>query len=152
MPITIQHASLEDVEALCKIERECFNQEAFSREQIAYFLKASNAINLTAKVDDETVGFITGLIEQYDKSWVGHIYTIDVAPKYRRIGIGLKLLEKIEKVFIKKGAKTCFLEVRISNLAARRLYRKHGYIELGKLNNYYARGIHGIQLKKNLKI
>ncbi len=151
MSITVQHASLKDLETLCKIEKECFTQEAFSKEQIAYFLKASNAVSLVAQVDGEIAGFITGLIEQQRKTTIGHIYTIDVAPKYRRIGVGLKLLEEMEKCFAKKGAEACFLEVRINNLAARKLYQKHGYMELGKLNNYYARGIHGIRLKKKLK-
>jgi len=151
LPITVQHASLKDLETLYKIEKRCFTHEAFSKEQIAHFLKASNAVSLMAQVDSETVGFITGLIEQYGKTRIGHIYTIDVVSKYRRTGVGLKLLEEIEKNFMKKGAEACFLEVRINNLAARKLYQKHGYIELGKLKNYYARGIHGIQLKKKLK-
>jgi len=151
LSITVQHASQKDLETLYKIERECFTHEAFSKEQIAHFLKASNAVSLMARVDGETVGFITGLIEQHGKTMIGHIYTIDVASRYRRIGVGLKLLEEMEKDFIKKGAEACFLEVRFNNLVARKLYRKHGYIELGKLNNYYARGIHGIQLKKKLK-
>ncbi|MFQ6087118.1 MAG: GNAT family N-acetyltransferase [Candidatus Bathyarchaeia archaeon] len=151
MPITIRHASLKDLETLHKIEKECFTHEAFSKEQIAYFLKASDSVSLVAQVDGETAGFITGLIEQHGKSRIGHIYTIDVASRYRRIGVGLKLLEEIEKDFIKKGVEACFLEVRFNNLAARKLYQKHGYIEIGKLNNYYARGIHGIRLKKELK-
>lgn len=151
LSITVQHASLNDLETLYKIEKGCFTHEAFSKEQIAYFLKAPNAVSLVAQVDGETAGFILGLIEQYRKSLGGHIYTIDVASKYRRMGVGLKLLEEIEKDFIKKGAEACLLEVRINNQAARKLYQKHGYIELGKLNNYYARAIHGIRLEKKLK-
>jgi len=151
LSITIKHASLKDLETLYKIEKECFTHEAFSKEQIAYFLKASNAINLVALVDGETAGFIIGLIKPHGNSLVGHIYTIDVAPKHRRRGIGLKLLKEIEKNLIKRGAEACFLEVRINNLAARKLYQKHGYTEIGRLNNYYARGIHGIRLEKKLK-
>ncbi len=151
MSITVQHASLKDLEALYKIEKECFTHEAFSKGQIAHFLRATNAVNLVAQVNGEIAGFILGLIEQHEKTRIGHVYTIDVTSKHRRIGVGLKLLEEIEKGFIKRGAEACFLEVRINNLAARKLYRKHGYIEHGKLNNYYARGIHGIRLKKSLK-
>jgi ribosomal-protein-alanine N-acetyltransferase len=104
-----------------------------------------------ARINGENAGFITGLIEQHGKSRIGHIYTIDVAPKYRRIGVGLRLLEEIERDFTEAGVKTCFLEVRFNNLAARKLYQKHGYKELGKLENYYARGVHGIRLKKKLR-
>jgi ribosomal-protein-alanine N-acetyltransferase len=151
LSIIVRNASLKDLERLYKIERECFAHEAFSKEQITYFLKAPNAINLIAQINGETAGFITGLIEQHGNLTIGHIYTIDVAPKYRRMGVGLKLLKEIEKDFIKKGAEACFLEVRINNLAARKLYQKQGYTELEKLSNYYAKGIHGIRLKKKLK-
>lgn len=151
LPIIVLHADLKDLETLYKIEKECFSNEAFSKQQIAYFLKTSNAVSLVAQVDGKTAGFITGLIEQHGKSRIAHIYTVDVVPKYRRIGVGLKLLEEIEKDFTEKGAEACFLEVRFNNLAARKLYQKHGYIEIGKLNNYYARGIHGIRLEKKLK-
>lgn len=151
MRIIVEPPSFEDLESLCKIEKECFSHEAFSREQIAYFLEASNAVSLVAKVDGEIVGFIMGLIEDWGGSRIGHIYTVDVTPNYRRMGIGLRLLEEIERIFLEKGADTCFLEVRTNNIAARRLYQKQGYTELGKLNNYYAKGIHGIRLRKKLK-
>jgi ribosomal-protein-alanine N-acetyltransferase len=151
LPIAVQHASLEDLEALYEIEKGCFTEEAFSKEQIANFLKAPDAINLMAQVNSKTAGFILGLIEHHGKSYVGHVYTIDVASKYRRMGVGLKLIEAIEEDFQKRGAEACFLEVRFNNLAARELYRKNGYTEIGKLNNYYARGTHGIRLKKKLK-
>jgi ribosomal-protein-alanine N-acetyltransferase len=151
LQITVKRASLKDLESLCKIEKECFSHEAFSRKQIAYFLEASNAVSLVAKVGGEITGFIIGLIEHWCGSRIGHIYTVDVALNYRRMGVGLRLLEEIEKIFMEKGVETCFLEVRTDNIAARRLYQKQGYTELGKLNNYYAKGIHGIRLKKKLK-
>jgi len=151
LSIIVQRASIEDLEKLYRIERECFTHEAFTREQIAYFLKAPNAISLVAQACGETAGFIVGLIEQYENTRVGHIYTIDVAPKYRRRGIGLRLLKEIELNFMKRGAEACLLEVRFNNLAARKLYEKQGYKELEKLNNYYSKGIHGIRLKKELK-
>lgn len=151
LPIAVQNASLEDLEALYEIEKGCFTEEAFSKEQISHFLKASDAVNLVAQVNGKVAGFILGLIEHHRKSCVGHVYTIDVASRYRRMGVGLKLLEAIEEDFRKRGAEACFLEVRFNNLAARELYRKNGYTELVMLDNYYARGNHGILLKKKLK-
>jgi len=142
---------LKDLETLCRIEEECFTRETFSKEQIAFFLRSLNAVSLEAQVGGETVGFVLGLIEQSGKLLVGHIYTLDVVPKYRRIGVGIRLLEEIERDFIRKDVEACVLEVRINNLAARKLYRKQGYTELGKLDNYYARGVHGIRLEKKLR-
>ena len=79
MPIAVRHASLEDLEALYEIEKGCFAEEAFSKEQIAHILKAADAVNLVAQVNGKIAGFILGLIERRKESCVGHVYTIDVA-------------------------------------------------------------------------
>ncbi|MCW3977490.1 MAG: GNAT family N-acetyltransferase [Candidatus Bathyarchaeota archaeon] len=151
LSITIRQACLNDLETLCKIEEECFTREPFSEEQIAFFLGSSKAVSLKAQVDGEIAGFVLGLIERSGNLLVGHIYTLDVAPRYRRIGIGVRLLEEVENSFRREDAEACVLEVRVSNLVARKLYRKQGYIEHRKLDNFYAKGIHGIQLEKKLK-
>jgi len=151
MPLKIETATLKDLDALHKIESECFGVEAFAREHLAYLLELPDAVNLTVKKDHKIVGFIMGLIETYGQVRVGHIYTIDVAIKHRRSGIGLKLLEELEHVLLEKGAKAVYLEVRADNLAAIELYRKKGYIELQPLENYYSKGAHGLRMKKEFK-
>ncbi len=152
MSVTIQQAKAEDLEMLYGIEKECFTTEAFTKEQIAYLLQDPNAVSLVAQINGENAGFIIGLTYSCNKVRIGHIYTIDVAVKHRRRGIGLRLLKKLEKIFAEKGVETCYLEVRIDNVAARELYRKQGYIETGRLKGYYPMGTHGIRLKKKLEI
>lgn len=152
MPINIQQATVDDLETLYKIERECFTIEAFTKTEIAYLLEAPNAVSLIARVDDKIVGFTIGLIHGYDKIRTGHVYTIDVATKHRRRGVGLRLLKELEQIFIKRGVKICYLEARLDNVAARELYRKHGYAEAGRLRDYYSRGTHGIRLAKKLSL
>jgi len=151
MPIKIEKATLKDLDELQNIENECFNKEAFTREQLTYLLEAPNAISLTAKTNQKIIGFIIGLIKSYDKVRVGHIYTIDVALKHRRTGIGLKLLEGLEQKFQEKGVKKVYLEVRADNKAALELYHRKGYVELQPLENYYSKGTHGFRMKKELK-
>ena len=92
------------------------------------------------------VGFTVGMV----CGGVGHVCTIDVAADYRRRGIGIKLLRELERQFEKLGVKVCFLEVRSDNVAARELYRKMGYEEVKELRDYYDKGVHGIQLLKQL--
>jgi ribosomal-protein-alanine N-acetyltransferase len=151
MPLKIEQAKLNDLDALYTIERECFTSEAFTKEHIAYLLESADAVNLVAKANHEIAGFIVGMIENYGRVTVGHVYTIDVALKYRRAGVGLRLLEELEHVFLERGVKTSYLEVRIDNKAARELYGKKGYTELEPLEHYYARGKHGLRMKKELK-
>jgi len=151
LQITLKPADLRNLEELFRIERECFTLEAFSKEQIASLLRNPNATGLLVKVDGEVAGFVIGLIENHEKAKVGHVYTIDVAVKYRRKGIGIRLLKEIENTFVKQGVETSYLEVRTDNQAARRLYQKQGYHEIESLDNFYSTGVHGLRLKKQLK-
>jgi len=150
LSITIQRATINDLETLYQIERECFTIEAFSKEHIAYLLQNPNTISLVAQTNGEIVGFIVGLIHRQDKMITGRVYTIDVASKHRRKGVGLKLLDELERIFVKRGVKICYLEARANNVAALELYRKRGYVEMEKLKKYY-RGIQGVRLKKKLE-
>jgi len=151
LSITIQRATIDDLETLYQIERECFAIEAFSKQHIAYLLENPNTVSLVAKINNAIAGFIIGLIHRHDEKITGRIYTLDVAVKYRRKGVGLKLLDKIERIFTKNGVKICYLEVRKDNVAALELYRRHGYVEVEELKDYY-RGAHGVRLKKKLGV
>jgi len=150
LSVTIQRATINDLETLYQIERECFTIEAFSKEHIAYLLQNPTTLSLVAHVNGEIAGFIIGLIHRQEKTITGRVYTIDVASKHRRKGVGLKLLNELERIFVKRGVKTCYLEARADNVAALELYRKRGYVEVEKLKKYY-RGIHGVRLKKKLE-
>jgi ribosomal-protein-alanine acetyltransferase len=128
---------------------ECFEKEAFTKQQIAYLLNDYNSISLVAKENEKIVGFIIGRIHVERKSLIGHILTIDILPAYRRKGIAVKLLQEIERIFKEKGVKVCHLEVREDNVAALSLYQKSGYKKIGRLENYYENA-HGIYLRKTL--
>lgn len=134
-----------------RIERECFTIEAFTNEQIEVLFRNPNAFGLMARTDGEVAGFIIGLIENHGTIKAGHVYTIDVAVEHRRKGVGIKLLKEMENIFSKRGAEISFLEVRVDNHAARRLYRKQSYFEIESLDDFYSRGVHGLRLKKQLK-
>jgi ribosomal-protein-alanine acetyltransferase len=149
MALTIEDASTRNLERLYEIEIECFEREAFTKQQIAHLLTDYNSVSLVAKVNGEIVGFIIGRVYFERNRLVGHILTIDVSAVYRQKGIAENLLQEIEKIFKEKGAKTCHLEVREDNFAALNLYKKLGYKKIAKLKNYYENA-HGIYLKKDL--
>jgi ribosomal-protein-alanine acetyltransferase len=149
MELRIESASLGHLNRLYQIERECFDKEAFTRQQIAYLLTDYNCISLIAIMNNEIVGFIIGAVDYERNAQVGHILTIDVAPDYRQKGVAQKLLREIEKIFKEKGFRASHLEVREDNIAALGLYQKLGYKKIAKLKNYYGNA-HGIYLKKDL--
>ncbi len=147
--ITIEDVSVRLLDKLYQIEKQCFKQEAFSKQQISYLLSDYNAISFAAYVDGELVGFVIGRIDVEENPPAGHILTIDVAPQYRRRGIAKKLLREVEETAKQHGAKECRLEVREDNFAALSLYQKLGYEKIAKLENYYTTA-HGLYLKKPL--
>ncbi len=152
LSIRIRRAATDDLEMLYSIERECFTIEAFTKEQLAYLMENPKAISLIARIGDEIAGFIIGLIHDYRTTRTGHVYTIDVAVKHRRKGVGLKLLKELEQKFMENGVEICYLEARRENVVALELYRKHGYKELDVLRNYYSEGVDGVRLMKKLSL
>jgi len=147
--VKIEDASITHLDRLFEIEMECFRSEAFTKQQIAQLLTNQNCISLIAKENDKIIGFIIGMVYVEDDVLTGHILTIDVSPSYRRKGVGIKLLQELERIFRDRQVKVSRLEVREDNIAALGLYQKLGYKKVGKLHYYYG-DAHGILLEKVL--
>lgn len=149
MDIEVETATIRLLDALLEIEKQCFEEEAFSKQQINYLLTDYNAISLIARADGNIAGFIIGRIDIIRRETIGHIMTIDVNPSFRRKGIAKCLMIEIEEILRQKGAQESRLEVREGNLAALSLYEKLGYRQISLLENYYG-SAHGRYLKKPL--
>ena len=61
------------------------------------------------------------------------IVALTVAPEHRGRGVGGALLQ----AFLEGRRGRVFLEVRPSNIAARRLYQRFGFTETGRRTSYY---------------
>lgn len=149
MAMKIEDTSIRLLGKLYEIEKQCFGQEAFTKQQLTYLLTEYNAIGLAARVNSEIAGFAIARVDIGRNTSFGHILTVDIAPAYRRKGIAQKLLQEIETIFREKGIKECRLEVREDNVAALNLYQKLGYKKVGKLEKYYGEA-HGLYLQKTL--
>ena len=68
----------------------------------------------------------------------GHIITFAVHPDWRRQHIGERLLLAFLDLAAERGAHEATLEVRLSNLPARRLYEKFGFRPVGLRPRYYS--------------
>jgi ribosomal-protein-alanine N-acetyltransferase len=147
MELKIENASIKQLDELFKIEEDCFDQEAFTKQQIAYLLSDFNTVALIAKSNVDIAGFVIAQIEVEENAEYGHIVTINVAPKFRRKGIATRLLQEIESFLKQRSITQIRLEVREDNNAALKLYNKLDYMTQGKLDRYYGNK-HGIYLKK----
>jgi len=68
------------------------------------------------------------------------ILTLAVAPEARRFGTGTALVREAAAHAHRIGAAEMFLEVAASNLPARTLYRRLGFVEGGRRKAYYTAG------------
>jgi ribosomal-protein-alanine N-acetyltransferase len=66
-----------------------------------------------------------------------HIATIASHPQMRGRGIGELLLIELLRESQRQGAMNVTLEVRVSNIAAQKLYLKYGFEEVGQRKAYY---------------
>lgn len=84
------------------------------------------------------------------------ILTLAVRPGARRQGLGRRLVERACVAAKDAGAETLFLEVAEDNAAARALYARAGFVEIGRRKAYYAgpdgRRIDALVLHRDLSV
>ena len=67
-----------------------------------------------------------------------HVTTFAVDPRWRRRGVGERLLLGLLDIAVTRRAREATLEVRLSNMPARRLYEKYGFRPVGIRPRYYS--------------
>jgi ribosomal-protein-alanine N-acetyltransferase len=67
----------------------------------------------------------------------GYINNIAVRQEYRKQGVASALLEVFIRFAKAQGLDFLTLELRVSNEAAKRLYMKHGFAQVGRRKDYY---------------
>lgn len=95
--------------------------------------KTQSRTALVVEQSGEVVGFIVG--RQVGDEW--EIENIAVTGSARRCGLGSRLVGEMLDVARSHGGSSVFLEVRESNRAARSLYEKWAFIEVGRRKMYY---------------
>jgi ribosomal-protein-alanine N-acetyltransferase len=131
--LRIEEMRLSDITEVQAIERASFTTpwppQAYRSELETNRL----ASYLVARIDDRIVAY-AGIWLMVDEA---HITTFAVHPAWRRRRIGERLLLAVLDVSMDRGAREATLEVRLSNLPARRLYEKYGFRPVGLRPRYY---------------
>lgn len=66
-----------------------------------------------------------------------HLLNLTVAPPYRRQGHARAMLVRLCEQARARGDQKVWLEVRLSNASARRLYEQFGFEDVGRRKSYY---------------
>jgi ribosomal-protein-alanine N-acetyltransferase len=145
-----------DFDALVAMDQECFSKTiAYGRREMKAYLQAEGSHCIVADVSAEQTQVhaaetIAGFILTERDAEFAHIITLDVLETFRRHSIGSLLLQAAEQEAASRGASTMYLETATTNKAAIALWKKHGYVENGTIENYYGRGQHAFEMQKRL--
>ena len=132
--VLIEPMRLEDLDAIHRIELASFSSPWPPNAYRSELESNRLASYLVARVDDEIVAY-GGMWLMVDEA---HITTFAVHPSWRRQRIGERLLLAFLDLAIARRAREATLEVRLSNVSARRLYEKYGFRPVGLRPRYYA--------------
>lgn len=130
--IVIRTMSERDSSAVWELEKKCFSVP-WSEESIRAMFSEKGYWNLTARDDGSLVGYI-GMKAVLDEA---DITNVAVDPDRRRQGIGKMLLRGLLAKAGELRIRRIFLEVRVSNTAARALYEQAGFRTVDVRKNYY---------------
>ncbi len=122
----------EDIAEVLKIERASFSTP-WSEISFNSELRSQYSITKVAEMDGITIGYTC--VRQIDDEC--HLLNLTVHPDYRNQGIAELLLKNIFSELNMSRCGYLYLEVRASNLAARRLYEHAGFRNIGIRKNYY---------------
>jgi len=128
----LRPASLADIPALAEIERGAFS-DPWTAEQLREALSWTGAIAFVAEDADGLAGYVLGRVVVDE----AEILSIATVARRRRQGVGRALLETALNAIVGKGAHAVWLEVRVSNEAARVMYERAGFVAAGLRRGYY---------------
>jgi ribosomal-protein-alanine N-acetyltransferase len=133
--LTIRAATESDLAAIHAIELASF-ADPWALTGFRDMIEHSRA-RVEAAIDSD--GTLIGYAVAWYVADEAEIANVAVAPAMRQRGIGSKLLDRILEAAASLGARTVFLEVRESNLAAQRLYASRAFAVAGRRKLYYRR-------------
>jgi ribosomal-protein-alanine N-acetyltransferase len=135
MPVAIRSAALNDVSAILAIEQQAPGAAHWTAEQ--YQKLVGSGVVLVAEEAAEEAGKLCGFVCAKAVAGEWEIENIVVAAEFLGRGVANELLRALIQRAANGAASAILLEVRESNLPARRLYEKNGFREVGRRRVYY---------------
>lgn len=140
-----------DLHSLFELDQICFPDGiAYSLSEFYSLLRSKGTIGVVAEENGVLAGFAMAQFVRLRRSYGGHVITIDVAPEFRRRGVGRLLMGHIECQVREAGARFLRLEAAVNNAAALSFYTGMGFEAVGQIRGYYHRSLDAIVMEKAL--
>ena len=130
----IREMTCADISQAVAIEQACFSQP-WSETSFHDSLAREDTLFLVCEESNTAV--ITGYIGMYLSFDEASITNVAVAPSHRQKGYGEALVAIAKEKAKEKQIEKIFLEVRVSNTPAIKLYEKMQFENLGIRKNFY---------------
>ena len=131
--ISLRKAQASDVRAMAKIEQQAFTDPWPASAFHDLLVQPYASLTVAHNAQQVLCGYCI-VLQVLDE---GEIANIAVASKYRRRRIAAQLLDEALASSSVRGIVTIFLEVRLSNHAARALYASRGFLPISRRSAYY---------------
>lgn len=133
--MNVRTATVKDIPSLIALERASDGVAHWSKEHYEALFATSPTPRLALVTEnaDGIQGFL--IAKRIAQEW--EIENLVVAPAIRRQGYASRLMGTLMNNVRAEAAKSIFLEVRESNIAARSLYGKMGFRLVGLRSRYY---------------
>ncbi|MGQ9514135.1 MAG: ribosomal protein S18-alanine N-acetyltransferase [Thermoproteota archaeon] len=147
--VVIRPVESKDLEQVVALNRACL-PENYSIEFFKNLLENYGDFFLGAEEDERIIGYVMCRIElgvsmtrPFGVVRKGHVISLAVDKMRRRRGISYNLMQEVLRRMRAAELKECFLEVRVNNDPAIKLYEKLGFRIARRIPSYYSDGTDG---------
>jgi len=134
--VKIRTPTPDDIPFLLQLEHDSTTAAHWTLQQYTNLFRdgaAAHRLVLLAETEDVPLGFLVA--QHIASEW--ELENIVVSSTERRKGFGARLLRALLDTASQSASESVFLEVRESNLPARRFYEKAGFQQGGVRKGYY---------------
>ena len=151
MTHVLQPVALVPLVGLAELHRRCFPEDPWHAGTLGEILRLPGSFGWIAAAGDDPAGFALGLAVASECE----ILSLGVLPQRRRRGVARFLLDAVSAEARRRRAERIVLEVAVDNEAARGLYQKLGFVQVGSRPAYYRRApqpVDALVLALNLSV
>ncbi len=146
--VVIRGATFQDMPDLERIEAASFDGDRLSGRSFRRLLKSASCDLLVAEIGHVIAGY--AMVFYRASTSIARLYSIAISSEARGQGVGRKLAAAAIDAAAGRGKESFRLEVREDNDGAIALYRKLGFREIGRREDYYEDGAPALRFEKDL--
>lgn len=133
MDITYRASIGDDFDSIYGLLKQLWPNKGLNKQELSEVYSRSIASDhdflLSAVINDEVIGFGCMVIKNsfWQESFVGYLTTLIVNEEHRNLGVGKRLIEKLEIIAKEKGCKRIELDSGFHRETAHKVYEHLGF-------------------------